>query len=413
MSSVPPAPRPGLSSQRHLGLEFPTWVPWLTLGIVMVFAILGSVPHGHGEWPHLVAVALTWFSILPWAIDALGGMVPRSVFAVLVVAPQAVIHLGGKALGIANLTDEDPTQMAIMILVFGVGEIAATASWRVAVPATVAAAAIISGRGIIEPSFDAGIFWAGGTVMALAIGYMMRRQAETTFQLREAQDALAREAVLQERNRIAREVHDVIAHSLTVTMMHLTAARMAVHRDPQGAESTLREAERLGRQSLADIRRTVGLLRDRVDGAVEPPQPDVRDLETLVAEYRAAGMEVEMDRDELGDLPASAGLALYRIVQESLTNAGKHAPGSPVEVTVRRDGGVIDLRVRNPVTDHSAPDKAPSGGMGILGMRERASLLGGTLRAGIDAGAWVVRCRFPADGPVPDRASGDRQEVLP
>ena len=412
MSSVRPPPPPGLSSQHHLGLEFPTWVPWLTLAIVSVFAVLGTVPH-HGEWPHLVAVGLVWFSITPWVIDAIGVMVPRPLFAVLFLVPQAVIHLGGNALGIANLTDEDPTHIAVMIVVFGVGEIAATASWRVAVPVTAVAAAIIAGRGIIQPAFDAGIFWAGGTVMALAIGYMMRRQAETTYQLREAQDALAREAVLQERNRIAREVHDVIAHSLTVTMMHLTAARMAVHRDPEEAESTLREAERLGRQSLADIRRTVGLLRDRVDGAVEPPQPDARDLETLVGEYRAAGMDVEMDRDELGDLPASAGLALFRIVQESLTNAGKHAPGSPVEVTVSRDGGSVDLWVRNPVSDPSTEDRTPSGGMGIVGMRERAALLGGTLSAGLDDGTWVVHCRFPADGRVPDRSSGDRQEALP
>ena len=401
------------SSPQHLGLEFPTWVPWLTLGIVVVFAILGTLPYHHGQWPHPVAIALMWFSITPWVIDAFGGMVPRPVFAVLVLAPQALIHLGGDALGIATLIDEDPTHIAIMIVVFAVGEIAATASWRVAVPVTVVAAAIIGGRGIIEPNFDAGIFWAGGTVMALAIGYMMRRQAETTFQLREAQDALAREAVLQERNRIAREVHDVIAHSLTVTMMHLTAARMAVHRDPQEAESTLREAERLGRQSLADIRRTVGLLRDGTAGVVEPPQPDERDLDTLASEYRAAGMDVAMDRDELGDVPASAGLALYRIVQESLTNAGKHAPGSPVEVTVSRDGGVIDLWIRNPVTDRPDPDRTPSGGMGIVGMRERAALLGGTLRAVIDAGDWVVHCRFPADGPVPDRGPGDRQEVRP
>lgn len=414
MSSVRREPRLGLRSQRpgHAGLEFPTWVPWLTLAIVAVFAILGTVPH-HGEWAHPAAVALMWFSITPWVIDALGGMVPRPVFAVLVLAPQAVLHLGGKALGIASLTDEDPTHIAVMIVVFAVGEIAATSSWRVAVPVTAAAAVIIGGRAIVEPEFNAGIFWAGGTVMALAIGYMMRRQAETTYQLREAQDALAREAVLQERNRIAREVHDVIAHSLTVTMMHITAARMAVHRDPEEAESTLREAERLGRQSLADIRRTVGLLRDRVDGTVEPPQPDARDLESLVNEYRGAGMDVEMDRDEFGDLPASAGLALYRIVQESLTNASKHAPGSPVEVTVRRDDGVVDIRIRNPVTDRSAPDQAGSGGMGIVGMRERAALLGGTLRAGIDDQAWVVHCRFPVDGPAPDRTSDDRQEVRP
>lgn len=413
MSADPPAPEPRsrvASDRGDGGLDYPSWVPWLTLAIVVAFAVFGSLPH-HGEGAHPAALALIWVSIVPWLLDAVGFALPRWMFGVLVLVPQAILHVGGDALGIADLTDEGPTHIAIMIVVFAAGQVGATAPWRVAAPVAVAAAAIIAGRGVVEPQWDAGVFWGGGALMALAIGYMMRRQAETTFQLRAAHEALAREAVLQERHRIAREVHDVIAHSLTVTMMHLTAARMAVQRDPEEATSILEDAEGLGRQSLTDIRRTVGLLRDESSVAVEPPQPDAHDLDRLLTEYRAAGMDISAELDaDLSELPPSAGLAVYRIVQESITNAGKHAPGAAVHVSLRRDDGMVDLRIRNGAGERGAGEDSAGAGMGIVGMRERAALLGGTLRAGADGEGWRVHCRFPLHGADPRDALGSARE---
>lgn len=394
-TSDDPPPTGGPAAHER-GLDFPPWVPQLTTGIVVVIAAISSLP-AHGMRPHPVGIALVWLSIVPWVLDAVDVPLPRLAFGAGVMIPQAIIHVGGDALGIANLTDEGPLHMAAMIVVFAVGQVAATAGWRDSLLVAGAGAAALLGRTAVEPTFDAGVFWAAGAFMAFGIGYMMRRQAEIAFQLRAAQQALARDAVNQERQRIAREVHDVLAHSLTVTMMHVTAARMSARKDPGSVEAALEDAERLGREAVADLRRTVGLLRDGPASSGEPPQPDAADLERLVGDYRSAGLDITVDVEaDLTDLRPSAGLAVYRIVQESLTNARKHAPGTAVHISIQHTDGVLDLQVRNRLPD-PADRPAPTAreGMGLVGMRERASLLGGTLNAGPEGDGWLVRCRFP------------------
>jgi signal transduction histidine kinase len=219
---------------------------------------------------------------------------------------------------------------------------------------------------------------------------------------RAAQTDLARQAASDERRRIAREIHDVVAHSLTVTMLHLTAARYILSRDPEGAAAALADAERLGRQSLADVRRTVGLLAGEgaVNSATLAPLPGADDIPTLVADYARAGLDAHYTRSgEAFELPA-AGLALYRIAQEALANVAKHAPGAHVSVRLRTEADVLlqvsDDGVRDAVDQDSRSTDAGSG-LGLLGMRERALLLRGTLTAGpADNGCgWSVECRLP------------------
>ena len=199
--------------------------------------------------------------------------------------------------------------------------------------------------------------------------------------------------MLEERQRIAREVHDLVAHSLSVTMLHLTAARRDLEDGGDTAEAVeaLREAERVGRQAVSDVRRTVGLLGK--GAAVEPPAPTVDDIAGLVGEFRAAGMDVElMTSGELAQVPPATGLGLYRIVQESLTNVARHCPQTPATVTLdlASDPGRLSVRNRLPEDATRGP-----GGSGLTGMAQRAQLLGASLSAGRLGSEWVVQVELP------------------
>lgn len=231
---------------------------------------------------------------------------------------------------------------------------------------------------------------AGTTFSALASqynGHTMRLMAE----LRVAQAGLVDNARTEERNRIARELHDVIAHSLTVSLLHVTSARVALEYAPADAAAALAEAERIGRETLAEVRGTVGLLRD--DGAVtgNRPQPGAADLGALVAGFRGAGADVDLqvtgDGNRVSDV---AGLTIYRIAQEALTNAVRHAPGSPIQLRFSVAAQGISL-----VVESSGPAR-DGRGLGLVGMHERAAAVGGSCEAGPGGTGWVVRALIPA-----------------
>jgi signal transduction histidine kinase len=195
-----------------------------------------------------------------------------------------------------------------------------------------------------------------GIIFAWAAGAALAKQERLIDELRAAQAQLAARAAADERQRIAREIHDVIAHSLAVTMLHLTGARMALHRDPQDAEAALLRAEQLGRQSLAEIRRTVGLLGHEATG-VAAPLPCAADIVPLVREFAAAGLVVDLDvSGDAEALAPSTGLGLYRIAQESLANVTKHAQVR-ASVQLNVDDGTARLRVeRSACADASSCD---------------------------------------------------------
>jgi len=207
-------------------------------------------------------------------------------------------------------------------------------------------------------------------------------------------------AGLQERNRIAGELHDVIGHTLTVSLLHVQSARLAVEHDPADAARALAEAERLGRECLAEVRTTVGMLRQD-DAAGSPaggiaPLPGAGGLPALVEQFRSAGADVTFTVDgDAGALPATAGLAVYRIVQEALTNAVKHAPGSPTAVRLAVGAGEVTLSA------DTAGKPGTGTGLGVVSMRERAESLGGTCEAGPGGRGWLVRATLPVNGAAP------------
>ena len=254
---------------------------------------------------------------------------------------------------------------------------------------------------------------AGGVTFTVFAALLVRHQFDLVNQLREAQAGLAERSRAEERNRIARELHDVIAHSLTVSLLHVTSARLAVEYEPAEAAKSLAEAERLCRQSLAEVRSTVGLLRHDADTTDGPrPVPGIDRVPELVGQFRVAGAGVSLQVDgDTGNLPATVGSAVYRILQESLTNAAKHAPGSVVEVRLAVRPRSVKLQV------DSAGLPGQGSGMGLLSMRERAEALGGRCTARPAGDGWTVRAELPlstsAQPGQPDDPAGSGQRGDP
>lgn len=387
-------------SRRVAPSGYPRWVAPVAAIPPLFFAIVTITGSSTGRGVAAVAVGV---AILPWLVNAiLPGRISATGFVLWVVAPLAVLNTAGAARGV-DLSAEGHSQFSLMMLVWLVGEMAARARWGPILLAGLGTIAVVVGRTIAEPAFaHSWLYWIGGAGVAFLTGFMLRRQQHTLSQLRAAQTALAGEAAQRERQRIAREVHDVVAHTLTVTLMHVSAARRALDRDLPGAREALDDAELLGRRSLADIRRTVGLLRAEDEGPETHALPDATDIPALLASYRAAGTPLHVETTgSLGALPPAPGLTLYRITQEALSNAAAHAPGAQVDVRLHIREHEAELIVANPVGT-TAPGRP--GGLGLVGMQERVELLGGTVAAGEQDGTWTVTARLPLDS----RAAADR-----
>ncbi len=219
-------------------------------------------------------------------------------------------------------------------------------------------------------------------------------QQDRADRLEREQEARAARAVAAERSRIARELHDVIAHSLSVIVVQAAAERRVLPAGQDSTAETLDAIEHSGRQAMTELRRLLGLLR-KDDG--EPslaPQPGLSRLGDLVAEVREAGIEVDVRADgDLAAIPRGLDLSAYRIVQECLTNVIKHARARRAEVVITCRGRCIDIEVTD---DGTAAGPPTADGFGLLGMRERVSVYGGTVQAGRrDGGGYQVHARLP------------------
>jgi len=250
--------------------------------------------------------------------------------------------------------------------------------------------------------------------VGFGVGYLVSRRTEQAHQAVAAAQVLAVEqerqmarAIEEERARIARELHDVVAHGLSVIVVQAGAERRSLTGDRadvdvEAIDAALGAIEKSGRDALVDLRRLLGLLRKTEEPLALAPQPGLAQLEDLVATARRAGLEVEVD--VIGDrlpLPPSLDLTAYRIMQEALTNVLKHADARFVRVAVGFQRSHLDLEVtddgtppRSAPAEHAAP--VEGAGQGLIGMRERVKVFGGTVTAGsVPAGGWVVHARLP------------------
>jgi len=239
-------------------------------------------------------------------------------------------------------------------------------------------------------------------LVAIAIGTSVHNRRQHVASIIERGNRLALErdqreqiAVVDERNRIARELHDVVAHSLTVMITLSDGAAGIAERDPARARSTMEDVSETGRAALADMRRVLGVLRTDSLGAALEPSP-THGVDDLVAQFRGAGLRVELVRAG-GPLPSDSGLrlAVYRIVQEALTNVLRYAPLSPaITVGLERTPSAVVIDVGNLAGPGNHP-QGGGGGRGLIGMRERVAVFGGTLDAGATPQGWRVRAVLP------------------
>lgn len=246
---------------------------------------------------------------------------------------------------------------------------------------------------LIAAAFGLGLAWTTGALVRTGIRARENRRAQEV--------AEAQTAAEIERTRIARDMHDVVAHSLAVVIAQADGARYAAASDPAAATAALGTISTTARAALADVRMLLTQLRHT---EAQGPQPTLGDLEQLYAQVRAAGVELQVDVDPAprGDIAASVQLAVYRILQEALTNAMRHGRGGPVEVALAWHDDRVDLTVQNAVAARPASDplvapteQAPRG-HGLIGMRERAQLVGGRVDAGPDgAGRFIVHAVIP------------------
>jgi signal transduction histidine kinase len=252
------------------------------------------------------------------------------------------------------------------------------------------------GGAIIAATLTVGI-WGLGAYAQTRRRYR-RQLEERAAQLEREREQLARIAVHEERASIARELHDIVAHSVSVMLVGVRGARDVLRTSPDVADDTLARVETSGEQSLAELRRILTLLRAPEHGAESRPQPSLGELDELVADYRAAGLPVRLEMTgEPQPLPGGVELSVYRIVQEALTNVLKHSHPTRVTVTLAFRGSRLEVEVVDDGT--TAARGAAATGHGLVGMRERVAVLGGELETGRRVGGgFRVAARLPVGG---------------
>lgn len=279
-----------------------------------------------------------------------------------------------------------------LVLAVGLGHLArGTRSpgprvWAVSV--SVAMSLILISQGVGQADFTTRVTLVGLGSLGLLVVFLDILGERTALERQ-----LARRMLADEQRRLAGEVHDVVGHTLSASLLQLSAARLAVRDDPDAAIASLLRAEEHGRRSMEDIGSVVRLLRAD-EAATSPPSPHLDDLPALVESFTAAGADIcDAGSAPLGHLPVTAALTVYRIVQEGLTNAVRHGTGA-IDLGIVRDEAAVRVTIENDRPDPSAPI---SPGNGLLGMRERLQAVGGSLTAGPTPGGdrWRLRAGIP------------------
>lgn len=352
----------------------PGWARWAVLAVFAALVVVGLLPMS----PNPPAATVAAVAAIGAGVLLIQGRRPLLAYAAVATAGIAVLAHG---------TSANVTWFAVCLI----------ATWCALVGQRRDVVVYWAGSMLFFAAEWLWIFddpgwaaWIAGVTFCVVLGLLIRQQVDLIAQLREAQAGLAERARAEERNRIGRELHDVIAHTLTVSLLHITSARLAVEHDPDDAARSLAEAERLGRDSLDEVRLAVGMLHEQGDGGRTTPLPGVAGLPALVERFRSAGADVSLTIDgDISRLHATTGLAVYRILQEALTNAVKHAAGAPTSVTLTVEADTVGLAV------DSAAEPGAGTGLGLVSMRERAESLGGRCQAGPGGRGWLVAATLP------------------
>jgi signal transduction histidine kinase len=333
-------------------------------------------------------VVLAAVPVVAFALWAYVPKVPLAAVSLAVVVPVVVAQRFGEL---------EPLLFNVSLLASVVGRWARSLASAAAL-CLLCVAAPVAAALIQDPNEIAVGIWVLGVTFPWVLGRAFARQTRLAAQLDASRRELAAQAVVAERRGIARDVHDLVGHGLAAVMLQVTSARHVLRRDPAAAEEALRSAEDLGRRSMNELRRTLALLRSD-DRAEVTPLPSAEEIAALVDHARAGGLAVELQvRGDLSRISPGVGVALYRIAQEALANAALHAPDAQTLVGLE----LADGHVRLDVDSNGQEVAAPAGEQerpryGLIGMRERATALGGEFAAGPTPDGWRVRCLLPLE----------------
>ena len=362
-----------------------TLLRWLPVIVLPPILLLDGVLSEHGDRVDVLSVVFAYVATLPLALRSrLGffGMAPLLVGGVVLV-----------------LWDFEPGTTVVAIPAWALFDLARNYGRRQTIIAAVAVAPCVLVS--IVPFADSGKDLVSLTLrnlalceLAIAAGYLMWHNRAALEREVSTRDAEAQRRLGEERLRIAREVHDVVAHSMVAINVQAGVAAHLIEHDTEQAREALLHIKRTSGEALTDLRATLGLLRDPGQAAPVGPEAGLDDLEGVAAQLRAAGVEVSVDVDTVGAVPTPVHSASYRIVQEALTNVLRHADARAATVVVGADHDMLTIVVSDDGGGRAAP--ANGSGAGVRGMRERAEALGGTLHAGPGAaGGWRVEARLP------------------
>jgi signal transduction histidine kinase len=357
---------------------------------------------------------------LPFYFDGPAMVVTELVIAGSIAVRRVRSFIAAAAFGAAftvqAVISTDPPEgqlalLAIMMLAYAFGS-------RYAWPKALIGFVLTAAGGCLHEYFNehdyayATVLTAVGWVPGVVVG---RRRVEMaaledhTRVLERTQLDREHAAATAERARLARELHDVVSHTVSAMVIQAAAARQVLSTSPREADSALEQVEQTGQEAITELHRMLGLMREPDVGTDIPgtaevtPPPDLTGLEGLVRHANQAGQSIDLQvRGHRRTLPSILELSAYRIVQESLTNARKYAPRARVEVLIEY-ADALELTILD-FGDRQRPATLTSGGLGLIGLRERAALLGGTLQAGPFQGGFAVRAVLPIPEPVPPLA---------
>jgi signal transduction histidine kinase len=364
-------------------------VPVFALAVAIVAAVTG--PSSPSD---LVLMAIPAMALAVWAYRP---GTPLALVAAGVLVPTVFVQRSGT---------HEPLMFEASLLAFVVGRWEESLASSVALGLLAAASPVVVSVIETHGNISVGI-WLFGIAFPWVIGRTILRHARLEGQLDATRRELAERAMLEERRRIARDVHDFVGHGLAAVMLQVTSARHVLRRDPAAAEEALRSAEEVGRQSMRELRRTVALLRSDEETGVLPPVPTANEIPALVDYARAGGLPVELRmRGDPAAIAPTVGLALYRIAQEALANAARHAPRARTVLGLEQSDGQVSLVAETTGPVLAAPERERERTRyGLIGMRERATALGGEFSAGPTPGGWRVSCRLPLQGPTDSTAA--------
>jgi signal transduction histidine kinase len=356
-------------------------IPIFALAIALV-AVLTEPSSGN----EMLVAAVPVLAFAVWAY------VPRTPLLALSIAVVVAVVLAQRS------GELEPIMFEVSLLAFVVGHWAP--SLRSAVP--LGALAVVTPVLVAlaqDPSEVAVAIWILGIGFPWALARVLVRQEQLAAQLEDTRRELTEHERLAERRQIARDVHDFVGHGLAAVMLQVTSARHVLRRDPEAAEDALLSAEEVGRRSMQELRRTVALLRSDDETGVPPPLPSVEEIPALVEQARTGGLDVELRMpNDVSRIPPGVGVAVYRISQEALANAARHAPRARTVLGLELTDGTVSIaaETRGPIAAAPATElERPR--FGLVGMRERATALGGEFAAGPTAEGWRVTCRLPLD----------------